>query len=52
MSWPAARQLRAHLNLVADMIDPQAVWRGVPLRTGDRRDVDPDKFASAKQGYL
>eukprot|EP00930_Biecheleria_cincta_P098364 TRINITY_DN90017_c0_g1_i1.p1 TRINITY_DN90017_c0_g1~~TRINITY_DN90017_c0_g1_i1.p1 ORF type:complete len:450 (-),score=63.57 TRINITY_DN90017_c0_g1_i1:14-1363(-) len=52
MSWPAARQLRAHLNLVADLIDPQTGWKGVPLRTGDRRDVDPEVFANASRGCL
>eukprot|EP00931_Biecheleriopsis_adriatica_P056696 TRINITY_DN33608_c0_g1_i2.p1 TRINITY_DN33608_c0_g1~~TRINITY_DN33608_c0_g1_i2.p1 ORF type:complete len:458 (+),score=89.48 TRINITY_DN33608_c0_g1_i2:52-1374(+) len=44
MSWPAARQLRAHLNLVADLIDPQKGWHGVPLQAHDRRDSDPASF--------
>lgn len=48
MSFPAARQLRAHLNWAADIIDPCDGWRGVPLGTGDRRDTDPVAFASAK----
>merc|ERR1712072_148048 len=41
MSFPAARQLRAHLNWAADIIDPQQGWTGVPLTTRDRRDSDP-----------
>eukprot|EP00928_Gymnodinium_smaydae_P019906 TRINITY_DN17671_c0_g1_i1.p1 TRINITY_DN17671_c0_g1~~TRINITY_DN17671_c0_g1_i1.p1 ORF type:complete len:453 (-),score=104.19 TRINITY_DN17671_c0_g1_i1:252-1610(-) len=46
MSFPAARQLRAHLNWAADIIDPQPKWQGVPLPTSDRRDSDPVSFAA------
>lgn len=45
MSFSAARQLRAHLNWVADIIDPQSGWQGVPLPTQHRRDSDPANFA-------
>merc|ERR1711865_456658 len=31
MSFGAARQLRAHLNWAADIIDPQPKWTGLPL---------------------
>jgi len=44
MSFPAARQLRAHLNWAADIIDPQQGWVGVQLPTRDRRDCDPAIF--------
>eukprot|EP00403_Amphidinium_massartii_P001149 CAMPEP_0178378526 /NCGR_PEP_ID=MMETSP0689_2-20121128/4474_1 /TAXON_ID=160604 /ORGANISM="Amphidinium massartii, Strain CS-259" /LENGTH=350 /DNA_ID=CAMNT_0019998603 /DNA_START=243 /DNA_END=1295 /DNA_ORIENTATION=- len=47
MSFPAARQLRAHLNAVADVIDPQGRFPGVPIPVHDRRDVDPASFAVA-----
>uniref|UniRef100_A0A7S4T1N0 GST N-terminal domain-containing protein n=1 Tax=Alexandrium monilatum TaxID=311494 RepID=A0A7S4T1N0_9DINO len=47
MSFPAARQLRAHLNWAADIIDPRDGWQGVPLPTSDRRDSDPVAFAAA-----
>jgi len=47
MSFPAARQLRGHLNFVADAIDPRVgdQWLGVPLTTHDRRDSDPVMFS-------
>merc|ERR1712137_1407900 len=47
MSFSAARQLRAHLNWAADIIDPQKGWQGIPLPVYDRRDSDPAVFAAA-----
>jgi glutathione S-transferase len=44
MSFAAARQLRAHLNWAADIIDPQKGWTGTPLAMQNRRDVDPAIF--------
>jgi glutathione S-transferase len=44
MSFPAARQLRAHLNWLADAIDPETSWQGIPLPIHDRRDSDPATF--------
>eukprot|EP00929_Paragymnodinium_shiwhaense_P075194 TRINITY_DN38437_c0_g4_i1.p1 TRINITY_DN38437_c0_g4~~TRINITY_DN38437_c0_g4_i1.p1 ORF type:complete len:454 (+),score=94.94 TRINITY_DN38437_c0_g4_i1:67-1428(+) len=50
MSYPAARQLRAHLNWAADIIDPRTGWQGVPLPFNHRRDSDPEVFAAASAG--
>lgn len=47
MSFPAARQLRAHLNWAADVIDPQPGWSGVSLPIRDRRDTDPVMFGAS-----
>jgi len=47
MSYPAARQLRAHLNWAADIIDPCDGWQGVPLEQHNRRDSDPASFAAS-----
>lgn len=47
MSFPAARQLRAHLNWAADIIDPQRGWTGIPLGTRDRKDTDPVVFGAS-----
>lgn len=47
MSFAAARQLRAHLNWAAEIIDPSKGWKGVPLPTGDRRDTDPRNFGAS-----
>lgn len=47
MSFAAARQLRAHLNWAADIIDPQEKWVGIPLSTHDRKDSDPAAFGAA-----
>lgn len=50
MSYTAARQLRAHLNWVADCIDPRGdgKWRGVPLPMQRRADMDPAIFHTAR----
>lgn len=49
MSYPAARQLRAHINWVADLLDPRSdgQWRGIPLATRKRADMDPAVFHGA-----
>jgi glutathione S-transferase len=47
MSYPAARQLRAHLNWAADVIDPREGWQGTPLSSHDRKDTDPKLFGAA-----
>jgi len=44
MGYTAARQLRAHLNWAADLIDPADRWQGTPISTRDRRDTDPAIF--------
>jgi len=46
MSFPAARQLRAHLNWIADAIDPRpsGEWRGTRLPERKRLDMDPAVF--------
>lgn len=44
MSATAARQLRAHLNWVADAMDPGHVGASVPIRQADRMDMDPSRF--------
>lgn len=44
MSFPAARQLRAHMNWVADQLDPSETWKGVPIPAHNRRDMDPKLF--------
>jgi len=44
MSFAAARQLRAHLNWAAGVLDPREGWPGVPLSAHDRRDSDPARF--------
>jgi len=44
MSVTAARQLRAHLNWVADLLDPQHAGAAVPIKAGDRMDTDPCRF--------
>eukprot|EP00746_Dinoflagellata_sp_MGD_P136062 gnl/MRDRNA2_/MRDRNA2_70050_c0_seq1.p1 gnl/MRDRNA2_/MRDRNA2_70050_c0~~gnl/MRDRNA2_/MRDRNA2_70050_c0_seq1.p1 ORF type:complete len:516 (-),score=98.49 gnl/MRDRNA2_/MRDRNA2_70050_c0_seq1:248-1645(-) len=51
MSVTAARQMRAHLNLVADTLDPQQEGKPVPIPEYDRRDTDPSRFSgNAKPG--
>mmetsp|Transcript_5966 Transcript_5966/g.14273 ORF Transcript_5966/g.14273 Transcript_5966/m.14273 type:complete len:213 (-) Transcript_5966:109-747(-) len=47
MSFPAARQLRSHLNWLADLIDPRVAQPGSPISEHDRRDTDPAAFAVA-----
>jgi len=44
MSFAAARQLRAHLNWAADIIDPQPKWVGDELQSWSRKDSDPVAF--------
>jgi len=44
MSFPAARQLRAHLNWAADILDPRDSWTGVAFSAQSRKDMDPVNF--------
>jgi len=46
MSFPAARQLRAHLNWLADELHPRpnGRWCGIPIAMNKRADVDPAVF--------
>eukprot|EP00746_Dinoflagellata_sp_MGD_P013345 gnl/MRDRNA2_/MRDRNA2_128812_c0_seq1.p1 gnl/MRDRNA2_/MRDRNA2_128812_c0~~gnl/MRDRNA2_/MRDRNA2_128812_c0_seq1.p1 ORF type:complete len:478 (-),score=111.21 gnl/MRDRNA2_/MRDRNA2_128812_c0_seq1:189-1541(-) len=44
MSATAARQLRAHLNWVADQLDPQHVGAAIPIQEDHRMDTDPCRF--------
>ena len=46
MGLGAARQLRAHLNFVADEIDPGGLGPSVAITTRDRKDVDPTRFGT------
>lgn len=47
MSFAAARQLRAHLNWAADIIDPRQGWTGEAILARDRRDTDPVAFGAS-----
>ena len=52
MGVGAARQLRAHLNFVADTIDPESLMAAVPIPTRDRRDTDPTRFGTQSMAQM
>lgn len=52
MGLGAARQLRAHLNYVADAIDPEALAPAVAIPTRNRKDVDPTRFGTQSMAQM
>ena len=52
MGLGAARQLRAHLNYVADAVDPEALAPAVAIPTRNRKDVDPTRFGTQSMAQM
>ena len=53
MGLGAARQLRAHLNFVADALDADGLaGPAVPIATSNRHDVDPTRFGTQNAAQM
>jgi|EP01043_Picozoa_sp_COSAG02_P011439 hypothetical protein len=48
----AALQLRAHLNHVADHIDPENLSPGMAIPTSNRMDMDPTRFGTQSMAQM